>query len=109
MLTISLPMADGGECISISLLIADGGVVISELLLLQAVSDNTNDIINAEVKNLFMIAPSLLNLVWLVALLSVSHNAEISVVLAPHGCGAIISISPDFMSYNARQLGAVAD
>ena len=30
------------------------------------------------------------------------------VVLAPHGCGAI-SVIPDFMSYNARRLGDVAD
>jgi len=38
-----------------------------------------------------------------------SHNDEISIVLAPHGCGAIISIIPDFMSYNAPRLGEVAE
>jgi len=33
------------------------------------------------------------------------HYFIVSVVLAPHGRGAIISIIPDFMSYNARRLG----
>jgi len=37
------------------------------------------------------------------------QHAEINAVLAPHGCGAIISITSDFMSYNARRLGDVAD
>jgi len=33
------------------------------------------------------------------------HNIEARTVLAPHGCGETISIIPDFMSCNARQLG----
>jgi len=30
------------------------------------------------------------------------YNIRSFVVLAPQGCGAIISITPDFMSYNWR-------
>jgi len=37
------------------------------------------------------------------------HNTKSSIVLAPHGHGAFISITPDYMSYNARRLGDVAD
>jgi len=30
------------------------------------------------------------------------HNTKSSTVLAPHGRGAIISITPGFMSYNTK-------